>query len=158
MCIITSNCGQIWHPDQPMGFIVSSIVGGLNEQNSMWINVCADDWTAEMSTITSNVLVRFGIKIRNYNWESFSPPASTYPKQSQGKLVVKRLSWTISIWRSFDRNSTCPNRCIQIPDLKTCIYPVGRSLNFDLSVKSLQWVSVRIFFILQKLFNKNAFQ
>ena len=28
---ITSNCRQIWYPDQPMSFIVSSIVTGRNE-------------------------------------------------------------------------------------------------------------------------------
>ena len=36
---ITSNCRQIWRPDQPMSLIVSSIVGGVNEQNSI-VNKC----------------------------------------------------------------------------------------------------------------------
>ena len=36
---ITSNCRQIWHLDQPMSLIVSSIVGGVNEQNSI-VNKC----------------------------------------------------------------------------------------------------------------------
>ena len=35
ICIITSNCLQIWRPNQPMSLIVSSIVGGVNEQNSI---------------------------------------------------------------------------------------------------------------------------
>ena len=30
-----------------MSFIVSSIVGGVNEQNSILSTVCVDDWTAE---------------------------------------------------------------------------------------------------------------
>ena len=52
---ITSNCRQIWRPDQPMSLIVSSILGGVNEQNSI-VNKCiwTDDWTAELSTIASN--------------------------------------------------------------------------------------------------------
>ena len=29
-----------------MKLIVLSIVGGVNEQNNKWINVCEDDWTA----------------------------------------------------------------------------------------------------------------
>ena len=52
--VITSNCRQIWCSDQPVSLIVSSIVGSVNEQNSIVINVCAEDWTAEMSTIASN--------------------------------------------------------------------------------------------------------
>ena len=32
---ITSNFKQIWHPDQPKSLIVSSIVGGVNYQNSI---------------------------------------------------------------------------------------------------------------------------
>ena len=34
---------------------MSSIVEGVNEQNSIVNHVCADDWTVEMSTIASNV-------------------------------------------------------------------------------------------------------
>ena len=56
MCI-TSNCRQIWHPNQTLNLIVSSIVGGVNEQNSIVYKCCADDWTVEISTITSNVSV-----------------------------------------------------------------------------------------------------
>ena len=37
-----------------MSSIVSSIVGGVNEQNSIGINVHGDDWATEMSTIASN--------------------------------------------------------------------------------------------------------
>ena len=33
--LITGNCRQIWHLNQPMNLIVSSIVGGVNEQNSI---------------------------------------------------------------------------------------------------------------------------
>ena len=36
--------------------IVSSIVGGVNEQNSI-VNKCADDWLAERVIIASNVLI-----------------------------------------------------------------------------------------------------
>ena len=36
---ITSNDRQTWRPDWPMGFIVSSTVGGVNEHNST-ANVC----------------------------------------------------------------------------------------------------------------------
>ena len=39
-----------------MSLVVSSIVGGANEQNSI---VCANDWTAEMSTIANNVDYHF---------------------------------------------------------------------------------------------------
>ena len=38
-----------------MSSIVSSIVGGVNEQNSIVNTVCVDNWTAELSTIASNV-------------------------------------------------------------------------------------------------------
>ena len=36
---ITGNCRQIWRPDQPMSLFVSSIVGGVIEQNSI-VNKC----------------------------------------------------------------------------------------------------------------------
>ena len=42
-----------------MCFIVSGIVGGVDEQNSILNNVCADDWTAERAIIASNNLVTF---------------------------------------------------------------------------------------------------
>ena len=37
--LITSNCRQIWRPDQPMNLMLSSIVGVGNEQNSI-VNKC----------------------------------------------------------------------------------------------------------------------
>ena len=37
--IITSDYRQIWRPDQPMSLIVSSIVGDVNEQDSI-VNKC----------------------------------------------------------------------------------------------------------------------
>ena len=37
-----------------MNLIVSGIVGGINEQNNIVNNVCADDWTAERAIIASN--------------------------------------------------------------------------------------------------------
>ena len=37
-----------------MSLIVSRIVGGVNEWNSIVNNVCVDDWTTEMSTTASN--------------------------------------------------------------------------------------------------------
>ena len=37
-----------------MNLIVSSTVRGVNEQIALWINVCADDWTAEGAIIASN--------------------------------------------------------------------------------------------------------
>ena len=39
-----------------MSLIVSNIVGGVNEQNSI-VNKCTDDYTIEMSTIASNVII-----------------------------------------------------------------------------------------------------
>ena len=68
---ITSNCRQIWRPDQPMSLIVSSILGGVNEQNSI-VNKCiwTDDWTAELSTIASNECLstlKYHISCSDYN-------------------------------------------------------------------------------------------
>ena len=40
-----------------MRLIVSSIVGGVYEQNSTVKKICADDWTAERTIIASNVLL-----------------------------------------------------------------------------------------------------
>ena len=40
-----------------MRLIVSSIVGGVYEQNSIVKKICADDWTAERAIIASNVLL-----------------------------------------------------------------------------------------------------
>ena len=34
--------------------MVLSIVGGVNEQIALWINVNADDWTTETAIIASN--------------------------------------------------------------------------------------------------------
>ena len=37
-----------------MSLIVSSIVGGVNEQNSIVNTMCVDNWTAKLSAIASN--------------------------------------------------------------------------------------------------------
>ena len=37
-----------------MNLIEWGIVGGVNEQNTLWICVCADDWTAESAIKVSN--------------------------------------------------------------------------------------------------------
>ena len=42
-----------------MSFIVSSIVGGVNEQNSILNTVCADDWTAESAIKASNAFLTY---------------------------------------------------------------------------------------------------
>ena len=46
MHVQVSKYQRLWHPDQSMSLIVSSIVHGVNEQNIIVKNVCADDWTA----------------------------------------------------------------------------------------------------------------
>ena len=43
-----------------MNLIVSKIVEGVNEQNSI-VNKCVHDWTAERAIIASNVLTSFWI-------------------------------------------------------------------------------------------------
>ena len=42
-----------------MSFFVSSIVGGVNEQDSIVKNVHADDWIAELEIITRRGISRF---------------------------------------------------------------------------------------------------
>ena len=37
-----------------MNYIVSRIISGVNEQNSIVKNGCADDWTAKRAIIASN--------------------------------------------------------------------------------------------------------
>ena len=49
MSFITSNNRQIQRPEQPMSLILSSIIGGVNEQNC----------TIEMSIIASDVFMYF---------------------------------------------------------------------------------------------------
>ena len=46
-----------------MSLIVSSIVGGINEQNSIVKNVCVDDWTAELAIIVSDESYTVAIQV-----------------------------------------------------------------------------------------------
>ena len=46
-----------------MSLIVSSIVGGINEQNSIVKNVCADDWTAKCAIIASDESYTVAIQV-----------------------------------------------------------------------------------------------
>ena len=46
-----------------MSLIVSSIVGGINEQNSIVKNVCADDWTAKLAITASDESYTVAIQV-----------------------------------------------------------------------------------------------
>ena len=53
---ITSNYRQIWRPNWSMSLIVSSILGGVNEQISIVLKCLCSDWTAEMVFLIRNSL------------------------------------------------------------------------------------------------------